>query len=268
MIVMQPVYHDGCIMRVSITRVIPSDKNIRQSCDPDELEKLKHSLIQHGQLHPIQVIAKGELLEIVEGHRRHACLLEQGASEIDVILLRSDMTETERTVFALVVNCKREDIHYLDRGDVFAELKMHHGWSQTQLATEANEDLSTTNKLLAIQRLDSQVKTILRLQKIGFVKAWELTQLDSVEKQMAHLSCNKGSLGKTIKTVQPTKRVICPLGSGITVSVTGTTLDYEGLLLSLEFVLKEARKYRSKGIEVGTLGKVFQDQVKQKGRAD
>lgn len=262
------LYQGAKVTSEPLSIIVDDPNQPRKARDPQEFQKLKESIARHGQLTPGIATEVDALLQLNEGHGRKLALLELGKTHMDVIRVKKELSEPERLIFALVSNYRRSDLHFLDRAAVCAELLNKHQWTQTRLAQETGDDLTTINKLLSIDAEEESIKQAIRVHHIGFVKAYDLSKLTDPEEKQAQLQrcLGNGSARKSSSSQSVTqKRVVCPLGSGITVTITGQRLSMEDLLLSLEYVLKEARKYKSKGIDVTTLGKLLKDQAKQPG---
>lgn len=256
--------NDVRIQSLLLSSVKVNTQQPRKERPREEYLRLKDSLEKHQQMQPVIVLPEGEHFVLLDGHGRYQALTELGKDSILAIVINPTLTKNDQLLYGFIVNSQRSDLHYLDRAEALVTLQQSLQWSQSRLATETGEDIATINKLIAVHQLDVDLKSRLREERTGFVKAWELTKLASKEEQLAAINSKSQALLRSYKSGVTVKRVVCPLGSGMVVTVSGESLDFEGFLMSLEYVLKEGRKYRAKGCDVTTLGRVFKDQSKPK----
>ena len=139
--VFQSLFLDAKVTSEPLSIIIEDPNQPRKARDPLEFLKLKESIAKHGQLDPAKVIEVGNNLQLIEGHGRRQAHLELGNTHMDVIRVKSDLSDTERLIFALVTNYRRSDLHFLDRAAVCADLQQKHLWTQTRLAQETGDDL-------------------------------------------------------------------------------------------------------------------------------
>lgn len=256
--------NDVRIQSLPLSSVKANTQQPRKERPQEEYLRLKDSLEKHQQMQPVIVLPEENHYVLLDGHGRYQALIELGKDSILAIVLTPTISKNDQLLYGFIVNSQRSDLHYLDRAEALVTLQKSLQWSQSRLATETGEDIATINKLISVHQLDTDLKSRLREERTGFVKAWELTRLATREEQLAAISRKSQAHLRSCKTGVTVKRVVCPLGSGIAVTVSGQSLDFEGFLLSLEYVLKEGRKYKAKGCDVTTLGKVFKDQAKPK----
>lgn len=256
--------NDMRIQSLPLSSVRENTQQPRKVRPQEEYLRLKDSLEKHQQMQPVIVLPEENHYVLLDGHGRYQALKELGKDSIQAIVLTPTISRNDQLLYGFIVNSQRSDLHYLDRAEALVTLQQSLQWSQSRLATETGEDIATVNKLIAVHQLDAGLKSRLREERTGFVKAWELTKLATREEQHAAINSKSQALLRSYKSGVTVKRVVCPLGSGMVVTVSGERLDFEGFLMSLEFVLKEGRKYKAKGCDVTTLGRVFKDQAKPK----
>jgi ParB/RepB/Spo0J family partition protein len=256
-------------VQLPLDQVDPDPEQVRQERDPQADALLLGSIAKQGQLVPVHVVAVGIRWKLIDGHGRYLSLKRIGAETIAAIILSNELNTSDLLIRSLVLNCCRSDLHFLDRGTAYQQLLKQHGWTQSKLAEQTGEDLPTVNKLLSIAALDHATQETIRASAIGFVKAYQLSKLipDDRERQLQGMSSGEARTDAKSTATVSMKRVACPLASGITVAVHGPALTMEDFLFSLEYVLREGRKCKSKNMDVTTLGKLFHDQAKAGGKS-
>jgi len=95
---------------------VRDDWNIRDN-DEGEIDSLAASMKSSGQLHPVIVNAKSELLA---GHRRYLAAQKLGWSKIEVIV-KSDLNADEQRMIHLDENLERRDLSIPRREQALAE---------------------------------------------------------------------------------------------------------------------------------------------------
>ena len=130
----------------------------RQEFDDYALMELASSIRQHGLLQPITVRAVGNGYELIMGERRlRACRL-LGWERIDAFILPA--TDKESAEMALIENLQRENLHYFEEAEAYADL-IKRGMTQDALARRIGRSPSGVANKLRLLRLSPEIRRYL-----------------------------------------------------------------------------------------------------------
>ena len=103
----------GTICKIDIAKVSPNPFQPRVDFNPQALEELKHSILEHGVIQPITVRRVGERFELISGERRVRASIDAGLTDIPAYILdvNSDRGMLE---IALIENVQRENLNPIE----------------------------------------------------------------------------------------------------------------------------------------------------------
>lgn len=179
------------LMRVAIADIRPNPNQPRKSFNDEGLSELAESIKQVGLIQPIVVRRTDSGYELVAGERRLRACRMLGMRELPA-LIEDGMVEQESAMVALIENLQRENLHYLEEAECYAQLLTSYGMTQEELAVRLGKSQSAIANKLRVLRLSPVVKqamtearmterharTLLKLKD-------EKTQLDVIEKVRA-----------------------------------------------------------------------------------
>ncbi|RJF74548.1 ParB/RepB/Spo0J family partition protein [Deinococcus cavernae] len=102
--------------RLPVTALRPGAGQPRREFDEGRLEELAVSIRERGLLQPLLVRPVGDGHEIVAGERRWRAAQLAGLTEVPVIV-RTDLSDADARVLALLENLQREDLNTVDEVD-------------------------------------------------------------------------------------------------------------------------------------------------------
>lgn len=145
------------LMRLPLADIRPNPNQPRKNFDDDGLEELAESIKQVGLIQPILVRRMTVGFELVAGERRlRACKL-LGMQEIPA-LVEDGMVEQESAVVALIENLQRENLHFLEEAECYAQMLHNYGLTQEELAIRLGKSQSAIANKLRVLRLSPNVK--------------------------------------------------------------------------------------------------------------
>ncbi|MCL2604431.1 MAG: ParB/RepB/Spo0J family partition protein [Defluviitaleaceae bacterium] len=145
------------ILHLSLDEVRPNPYQPRRFFDPARLEELAASIRAYGVLQPISVrlVSDGNY-ELVAGERRlRACRLA-GHAIIPAIVV--DMGEMDSAVLAMIENLQRQDLHFFEEAEGFANLMADYGFTQEALAVRVGKTQSTVANKVRILKLPDAIR--------------------------------------------------------------------------------------------------------------
>lgn len=147
-------------------RVIPDDHDdTRCSTEPCELCALANSIRQIGLLQPLvvrKVKGKGDVFELVAGHRRRAALELAGATSAECVVRTFDGSPLEYVVAMYAENEHRKSIDPMEEAFALLRLRDEAGWTQEQIAEQTGRSQGHVSKRLALAtKLPARFQTLL-----------------------------------------------------------------------------------------------------------
>ena len=125
---------------VAVDQVDPNPNQPRRVFDPDKLESLAASILQHGILQPVVVQAVGDRYELVVGERRWRACRAAGLKEIPAVV--KSLTPQSRLEVAIVENVQRNDLNPVELAYAFQALA-ETGATQEEIGLKVSLDRSS-----------------------------------------------------------------------------------------------------------------------------
>lgn len=245
----------------------------RRHFDETELRQLGESL-KVRQLQPVLARPDGLL---VAGERRLRAAKLVGLAELQVVITDEPMDESQLRIFQLTENVHRADLRDGEKWRACEELlRLNPGWSNKELAAHLKLGESTVTKYLSPSRCVPEVQEAVENGRIGITAAYEISRAPADQQAgllaMKLSGTSRDGLAQHVRKQKNqsapqvrVKRIVCPLPSGISVTVSGAELSLDELIEALAEAQKEARKAREQGLDAKTLAAVLKDKAKKGG---
>ncbi|MDG5789413.1 ParB/RepB/Spo0J family partition protein [Evansella sp. AB-P1] len=124
--------NDEQVQEIKITELRPNPYQPRKTFEPEAIEELKTSILEHGILQPIIVRKSIKGYEIVVGERRFRAAKAANLSFIPAVV--RDLTEEKMMEIALIENLQREDLNPLEEAKAYQKLMGHLKVTQEELS--------------------------------------------------------------------------------------------------------------------------------------
>lgn len=244
---------------------------VRKQFDENELRQLGESL-KVKQIQPVLARADGTLLA---GERRYRAAGLVGIKELEVIITDEAMTEAQVRVLQLSENIHRADLTDVEKWRACEELlRLNEGMTHKGLAALLKLSESTVTKYLSPSRCSKDVQEALEAGRIGITTCYELSRASGEEQaellQLRLSGASRDALAErnrkrkqANKDAVRSKRIVCPLPSGVAIAVSGPGLTLDDLIEALADAQKEARKAREQGLDAKTFGAVMKDRSRK-----
>ena len=118
----------------------PSPDQPRRVFDPELLEQLAASILEHGVLQPVVVRPAGERFELVVGERRWRACRAAGLKELPAVI--TDTAPESRLELAIVENVQRDDLNPIELAHAFQALGAA-GATQEEIGHKVSLDRSS-----------------------------------------------------------------------------------------------------------------------------
>ena len=175
-----------------------------------------------------------------------------------------------------------ENVHRADLNDIEKYrgceelLRLNPGWNNKTLAEHLHLSESAITKYLSPSRCIPEVQQALEAGRIGIAACYEISRTSADQQpELLHLALNGASRDELAKRVRKPKqsdtpqvrmkRILCPLPSGVSITVSGADLSLDDFIESLSEAQKEARKAREQSLDARTFAAIMRDKAKPGG---
>ncbi len=135
--------------------------------DEESLSDLKASILEHGILQPLIVIASGAgKFELIAGERRLRASRALGLEKIPVVV-RPYADDQQKLELALIENIQRQDLNPVEEARAYQALIHEFGLRQEDIAGRVGKGRSTITNALRLLELDAEVLTALAEGRIS-----------------------------------------------------------------------------------------------------
>lgn len=172
----------GTVREVEIDRLAPGRFQPRRDFHEQPLAELSASILEHGIVQPIVVVARGEKFEIVAGERRWRAAREAGLTRVPIVV-RERATERDLLEISLVENLQREDLNPLEAAAAYLRLKDEFHLTQEEVAKRVGKDRATVANAMRLLKLPASVREKIRAGELSAGHARALAALASADDQ-------------------------------------------------------------------------------------
>lgn len=246
---------------------------VRRHFEEADLRQLGESL-KVKQLQPVLACPDGTL---IAGERRFRAASLVGMAELQVIVTEEPLTETQIKVFQLTENIHRAELRDSEKWRACEELlRLNSGWTNKDLAAHLKLGESTITKYLAPSRCIPAVQEALEAGTLGITACYEISRA-APESQAEMLALklsgtSRDSLAQRVRRQKSqsapqvrVKRIVCPLASGVSITLAGAELSLDEGIDALGEAAKEMKRARELGYTAKTFSAAMKDKAKKEG---
>lgn len=195
-----------------LERVLPNPLNPRERVDAVGLAELVASVAAKGIVTPLLVMRRGDVVQVVSGHRRRAAAERARLRELPVIVVA--LTEQEQLELMIVENLQREDLTPLEEARAY-QRALDGCPSKAELARRLGVELSRIEVRLALLRMDDATAKIFDRGEIPISFARALVKVsDPAERRRLVSLALQGRLN--LRTLETALRTRAGSGAGRT----------------------------------------------------
>ncbi|MFC0296063.1 ParB/RepB/Spo0J family partition protein [Geobacillus jurassicus] len=147
------------VREVSIHDLHPNPYQPRKTFQPEAIEELKQSILQHGILQPLIVRRVPGGFEIVVGERRYRAAKEANLPSVPVVV--RELTDEQMMEFALLENLQREDLNPIEEAMAYKMLMDKLHLTQEEVASRVGKSRPHIANHLRLLSLPSDVQKLL-----------------------------------------------------------------------------------------------------------
>ncbi|MDX8363260.1 MULTISPECIES: ParB/RepB/Spo0J family partition protein [Bacillaceae] len=174
------VGNEEIVQEVKINELRPNPYQPRKTFQPEAIDELKESILQHGILQPLIVRKSIKGFEIVVGERRFRAAKEADLSTVPVVI--RDLSEQQIMELALLENLQREDLTPIEEALAYQTLIDKLEFTQEQLAQRLGKSRPHIANHLRLLVLPKSIQVLISEGKLTMGHGRTLLGLKNKEK--------------------------------------------------------------------------------------
>lgn len=174
---------DKMLMMIDVHKILNNPYQPRKDFDPQALEDLKNSILQHGVISPITVRRAINGFELIAGERRLRAVKLAGIEKIPSYILDIDHG-VEMLEIALIENVQREDLNPIEIAHGYKRLIDECHMTQEQVAMRVGKERATVTNFLRLLKLPDQIQESIRQKAISMGHARTLLALTNIKSML------------------------------------------------------------------------------------
>ena len=184
----------SALEELPVRLICPNPAQPRRAFDEGAIAELAASIKELGLIQPIVVRAVDGCYELVAGERRLRAVKLLGHKTIRCIVDRT-LGDDDSAFAAIVENLQREDLHFFDEAECYAELIDRLHLSQAELAARVGKSQSFISNKLRLLKAAPGVRSIVRRTGLTERQVRALIRLDDgAAQEAAALKMARGGL--------------------------------------------------------------------------
>ena len=170
------------VKEIPLDQITPNPYQPRKVFEEEALRDLSHSIVKHGLLQPIVVVAKDDGYMLIAGERR---LRASKLASLDTIkAVVTDFEADNLRELALIENIQRENLNPIELADSYKELIEQYGITQEELSDIIHKSRTQITNTIRLLKLSEYTKKLLTDSKISQGHAKVLIGLDEKKQQL------------------------------------------------------------------------------------
>jgi ParB family chromosome partitioning protein len=206
-VVSEPVAAEAA-RTVSIDLIDANPVQPRRTFQPDTLQQLAHSILQHGIIQPLVLRRHGTRYQLVAGERRWRAARIAGLKEVPVVV--QDVSDERLLEITLIENIQRDDLNPMELALAFDRMARELHLGHEEIGERTGKDRSTISNSIRLLQLPPDIQQLVAERRLSAGHARCLLALPSEELQRA-LAEKVVAQGLSVRQVERlTKRMTEP----------------------------------------------------------
>ncbi|KYC86272.1 ParB/RepB/Spo0J family partition protein [Heyndrickxia sporothermodurans] len=159
------VNKEDSVQEIKLKEIRPNPYQPRKIFQPEAIEELKDSILQHGILQPIIVRKSIKGYEIVVGERRFRAAKEAKLQTVPVVI--RDLTEQQMMELAVLENLQREDLSPIEEANAYQMLMDKLNLTQEELSKRLGKSRPHIANHLRLLALPEKIQAFITDGKIS-----------------------------------------------------------------------------------------------------
>ena len=141
-----------------IEKIVPNKHQPRRYFAEEGLDELTQSIIEHGVIQPLIVVAQPDgSYQLIAGERRLRASQRAGLKKVPVVIRTVD-NDDSLLELALIENIQRKDLNVIEEAEAYNKLIEKFNYTQEQAAQRVGKKRSTITNILRLLQLPPYIK--------------------------------------------------------------------------------------------------------------
>lgn len=162
---MQTTQNEESVQEVSLKEIRPNPYQPRKIFEPQAIEELKESILEHGILQPIIVRKSIKGYEIVVGERRYRAATAAKLETVPVVV--RELNDQQMMELAVLENLQREDLTPIEEGAAYQMLMDKLNLTQEELAKRLGKSRPHIANHIRLLSLPSPIQELISEGKLS-----------------------------------------------------------------------------------------------------
>ncbi len=172
------------VFEILIEKIKKNSKQPRQNFNPEAMEELVDSILEHGILQPLVVSKDKEqgFFELIAGERRLRASQIAGLKTVPVVVQK--VNASKKLQLALVENIQRQNLNPVEEARAYQRLIDEFHLTQEEVAKKVGKNRATIANILRVLILPKKIHEALILGKISLGHAKIILGLNNPNEQL------------------------------------------------------------------------------------
>ncbi|MEY3090296.1 MAG: hypothetical protein RL113_612 [Pseudomonadota bacterium] len=172
------------IEEIAVEEITANPFQPRKHFDPQALQELSDSIVEHGLLQPIVVIEKKDGYLLIAGERRLRAHKLANLTHIRAIVASVEIDDIKLRELALIENIQRENLNAIELANSYAELIEVHDITHDELSSIVHKSRSQITNTMRLLSLSEYAQKQLTEDKLSQGHAKVLVNLDEQQQKI------------------------------------------------------------------------------------
>lgn len=172
---------ENIVMYIDINDIAPNRNQPRKVFDPEKINELAESILEHGIIQPLIIREVHNGYEIVAGERRWRAARTAKLKKVPCII--RDFTDEENMLIAIIENMQREDLNPIEEAEGLNQMIKTYGLTQEEVSKSVSKSRPYITNSLRLLKLPAEIRDLVSEGKISTGHARAIVNVDSKKEQ-------------------------------------------------------------------------------------
>ncbi|HYM01241.1 MAG TPA: ParB/RepB/Spo0J family partition protein [Blastocatellia bacterium] len=151
--------------RIAIDLIDPNPVQPRRLFQPDTLNQLADSIVQHGVIQPLVVRPNGDRYQLVAGERRWRAAKIAGLKDVPAVV--QQISDDRLLEITLIENVQREDLNPIELATAFDRMVRELGLNQDEVGRRTGKDRTTIANSIRLLQLPPDLQQLVAERRLA-----------------------------------------------------------------------------------------------------